>query len=100
MATGSIRRPLGWALASICVFAGAESGATLPQAQGDIERAAIIQGFNERLERYVSLRSRLEEPLPPFDGHQDSWSSLLLHRYLASAIRAGRSGAHQGEIFT
>lgn len=63
------------------------------------DRAAIVETFNAAIQRYTSLRARLEEPLPPFDSRRDGWSLLLQRRYLASAIRTARSRALLGDTF-
>lgn len=66
-------------------------------APGD--RAVVIQTFHQRVDAYVRLHRRLEEPLPPMTSEAGSWSMLLAKRYLASAIRMARSTARQGDIF-
>jgi hypothetical protein len=58
-----------------------------------------VRAFTHRVEQYVALRGRLEEPLPGFDARRDPWSLLLTRRYLASAIRTARSRASLGDIF-
>ncbi len=74
------------------------SGVAAPaRAQDDHGSAARI--FTQRVERYVRLRARLEEPLPPFDPRRDPWSLLLTRRYLASAIRTARAYVKPGDIF-
>lgn len=81
----------GWAVAG-----GFTAGRQLPPA----DHAAARRTFAERVNRYAALRARLEEPLPPFDLGRDPWSLMLTRRYLASAIRAARPDARQGDIFT
>ena len=56
--------------------------------------------FVARVEAYARLHQRLERPLPAFGGNADLLSRFLNRGYLASAIRAARSGAKQGDIFT
>jgi hypothetical protein len=100
MRISSRLRTVHWALACVWIVAGWQGAAALPQGPDDIDRAAVLQAFTERTERYVRLRARLEEPLPSFDARRDPWSLMLTRRYLASAIRTARSNAHQGDIFT
>jgi hypothetical protein len=76
------------------------SAAAAQQAPDAIGQADAMRMFNTRVERYVRLRARLEEPLPAFDARRDPWSLMLTRRYLASAIRTARSSAYQGDIFT
>jgi hypothetical protein len=72
--------------------------AAFSQAAGDEQTAMRV--FTERIDRYARLRSRLEEPLPPFvEERRNVWSSLLTRRYLASAIRTARYRAQLGDIF-
>lgn len=93
-------RTVHWALACVWIVAGWQGTAALPQEPDGIGRATVLQAFTERTERYVRLRTRLEDPLPSFDARRDPWSLMLTRRYLASAIRTARSHARQGDIFT
>jgi hypothetical protein len=62
--------------------------------------ADALRAFESGLAHYVSLRTRLEEPLPPFDDpRRDGWTLLLMRRYLGSAIRAARRDVQPGCIF-
>lgn len=91
-------RAVGIGLLAWCAILGPQpDAAALAQAGDDHGAAARI--FTERVERYARLRSRLEEPLPPFDARRDPWSLLLARRYLGSAIRTARAHAGPGEIF-
>jgi hypothetical protein len=92
-------RTVHWALVCVWVLAEWHGAAALAQGPDGIDRAAALQAFTERTERYVRLRARLEEPLPSFDARRDRWSLMLTRRYLASAIRAARPQARQGDIF-
>lgn len=62
--------------------------------------AIARHAFTERVERYAMLRARLEEPLPALDVRRNPLSVLLMRGYLASEIRAHRSRACLGDIFT
>ena len=68
--------------------------------QKPTDRAAVLQTFNGAVQRYATLRARLEEPLPPFDPRRGEWSLRVQRYYLASAIRNARRGAVQGDIFS
>lgn len=95
-----IREIVHGALVCAWLLTGWQSAAAPTQAPDDVDRAAAIQAFANRVERYSALRARLEEPLPSFDARRDSWSLLLTRRYLASAIRTARPHARQGDILT
>ena len=93
----------GVAGALVCswLIAGAPDVTPFEQTQtGDAELADAVRMFDQGVARYVSLRARFSEPLPPFDERRDAWSLMLTRRYLASAIRAARSSVAQGDIFT
>jgi hypothetical protein len=62
--------------------------------------AAALDAFMSRVEAYARLHQRLEAPFPPIDSTADSLSRLLNRQYLASAIRAARRHAKEGDIFT
>jgi hypothetical protein len=59
-----------------------------------------LRAFITRVEAYARLHQRLEAPLPPLDATADPLSRLMNRRYLASAIRAARRHANEGDIFT
>ena len=97
MRIASTRRFFQMAFACACLFTALSAAAAL-QATDAIDDAVPM--FNARVERYVRLRARLEDPLPSFDQRRDPWSLMLTRRYLASAIRTARLSAHQADIFT
>ncbi|MBI3047618.1 MAG: hypothetical protein HYY76_04840 [Acidobacteria bacterium] len=92
-----VTQAVGIGLLGCAAILSAWSGAAAFAPTDDQEVAARL--FTDRVERYVRLRTRLEEPLPPFDLRRDPWSRLLTRRYLASAIRTARAQAKPGDIF-
>jgi hypothetical protein len=78
-----------WALACLWIVAGWYGAAALPQRPDDIGRATVVQAFTERIERYVRLRARLEDPLPAFDSRRDPWS-LIPH-----SVGCARGDSHR-----
>jgi hypothetical protein len=74
--------------------------AAAPPPQKSTDRAAVLQTFNGAVQRYATLRARLEEPLPPFDPRRGEWALRVQRYYLASAIRNARHRATQGDIFS
>ena len=44
------------------------------------DRAAALQTFNVAVQRYATLRARLEEPLPPFDPSRGAWRLRVRRR--------------------
>ena len=59
-----------------------------------------LSAFISRIEAYARVHQRLEAPLQQLETARDPLSRLLNKRYLASAIRAARRHARQGDIFT
>jgi hypothetical protein len=56
--------------------------------------------FKERVEAYASLHRKLAASLPPLGSRIDRQSVMAARKFLASAIRAARPNASQGDIFT
>lgn len=81
---------------ALALSAGCTTAAQDAQPQNDAANAAFLAGVEE----YVTMRSRLEEPLPPFSATRSTLSNLVAKRYLASAIRAARRSSRPGTIFT
>ena len=59
-----------------------------------------VTDFTSRIEGYFELRGRLERGLPALTVSEDVRRIRRATRALASAIRAARPGASQGEFFT
>ena len=60
----------------------------------------IVADFSARIDRYIELRKMLEQGLPPPRVTEDPAEILEVERALARRIRAARSGARRGDIFT
>lgn len=60
---------------------------------------SAMRDFHERVDTYAALHRRLA-PSQEALSSQDSLAKLLTGQYLASAIRASRRNAQQGEIFS
>jgi len=88
---------------AVAAFAAAtltSGGATTARAQSGIfDPDAALRIFNERVLSYSALHRRLAPP-PAASSSPDPISRLLTGQYLASAIRASRRDAQQGDIFT
>jgi hypothetical protein len=85
---------------ALALVACSHSVAMRAQESDSIDRtAAAVRTFTERVDRYVWMRARFEEPLPSFDARRDPWSLMLTRRYLAAAIRTARARARLGDIF-
>jgi hypothetical protein len=83
---------------AVAVLTG--SGAVNARAQSALfDPDAAIGAFHENVVAYAELH-RSFVPRPAAAGATDSLSRLLTGRYLASAIRAARKNAQQGDIFT
>jgi hypothetical protein len=66
----------------------------------DAARAAALHAFIERIGEYAALHQRFEAPLPPLKSMRSQRSAVLNQIYLASAIKAARPNAREGDIFT
>jgi len=87
------------ALGCAWLLGAAGAAAAPPPQRAPTDRATVLQIFNGAVQRYASLRTRLEEPLPPLDPRRDPWALRVQRYYLASAIRNARHRAVQGDIF-
>jgi hypothetical protein len=56
--------------------------------------------FQQRVEAYVTLHRTLAASLPPLGSRAHRQSVSAARKYLASAIKAARPNARQGDIFT
>lgn len=99
MRASTTRRYLHWAAAWAWLLA-LQGAAVSAQAPDTSDHGRALQAFQDNVERYARLRTRLEEPLPAFDEQRDPWSLMLTRRYLASAIRTARAGSPLGSVFT
>jgi hypothetical protein len=84
---------------AIAVLLGAGEASAAAQNQPG-RSSGPLEAFVARVEAYARLHQRLEAPLPAFESTTDPLSRLVNRRYLASAIRAARRHARQGDIFT
>jgi len=87
----------------ICAILGLAFIQTTSAAQprtSQSARDAALTIFQARVDAYVALHRQLEAPLPPPERERDPWSLFLARRYLASAIRAARPFAREGDVFT
>jgi hypothetical protein len=62
--------------------------------------AQLQQDFKERVGKYMQLHQRLEKQAPPLKKTDDPAEIKASQDALATAIRAARANAQQGEIFT
>lgn len=85
--------------------AGGQAQVTEPARQGTpVFRVEIfgdrVAGFNERVQKYVELRTRLEKGLAIDTISEDPAAFLTAQHALARRIRDARRDAEQGDIFT
>jgi hypothetical protein len=62
--------------------------------------ALVLQDFKQRIDKYMELHKRLEKETPPLKKVDDPAKIHASQQALATAIRAERAGAKQGDIFT
>jgi hypothetical protein len=87
-------------LLATCATIAALGGSTVTAApQEDVDRAAALSAFGDRIGEYAALHRRLEGPwlLTPSANPQ---SFLQNRAHLAAAIKTARPDARQGDIFT
>jgi hypothetical protein len=62
--------------------------------------AQVLQEFKHGIDKYMELHKRLEKKAPPLKTTPDPAKIKASQEALAALIRAERTGAKQGEIFT
>jgi hypothetical protein len=60
----------------------------------------IVADFSARIDRYVELRTSLENGLPPLRVTEDPAEILAAERAMAGRLQIARPRARQGEFFT
>ena len=86
---------------SVTLVAAFFLGVCHAAAEGDPRAAGSpLEEFMARMDAYVQLHQRFEAAFPPFDETRDPVVRLLNRRYLASAIRAARRHAKEGDVFS
>ena len=93
-----ITRPIALAL-TLALLASA--GVATVAAQDNLrDRVAALQSFQQRVGAYSALHRQLAASLPPLGARIDRQSLLAARKFLASAIKAARPSARQGDFFT
>lgn len=72
-------------------------GGQAPRVNPD---AQLLLEFNKRVQAYMEVHNRLEKKGPPLKTTEDPAKIRASQQALATAVRAERAGAKQGEIFT
>ena len=70
-----------------------------PTSQAGLD-AEAVSDFTRRVERYVELRDKLQKQGTPQKTRENVGENLVSQEALATRIRAARSDARQGDIFT
>jgi hypothetical protein len=84
-----------------CAMWSVNAGAVwLPVQEKVNPDAQLQQDFKKRVGQYVELHKRLEKDLPPLKKKEDQAKIAASQAALAKSIRAARTTAKQGEIFT
>jgi len=76
---------------------GDAAAQTKPSVNPD---AAIIQDFVKRVDQYVALHKKLEDPLPKLPKQATPEQMDAHERALGKLIQESQKGARQGDIFT
>lgn len=86
------------ALAVVLGVSGVAAANTLPRHE--VNRAAALRVFQERITAYAALHRRVAEGVPALGPSESIRSILRARAALASGIRAARPDAREGDIFT
>ena len=86
------------ALAVVLGVSGVAAANTLPRHE--VNRAAALRVFQERITAYAALHWRVAEGVPALGPSESIRSILRARAALASGIRAARPDAREGDIFT
>jgi len=62
--------------------------------------AQLLVDFKQRVDQYMKLHDRLEKQAPPVKKKDEPENIKASQDALGAAVRAARTGARQGEIFT
>jgi hypothetical protein len=87
------------AAVGLAVLAAAALDAHAASQGSTAYSSAGMTAFQQRVEAYATLHRNLAASLPPL-GSRDRHSVMIARTFLASAIRAARPNARQGDIFT
>jgi hypothetical protein len=88
-----------WSRAIVTAVLGASAVGIVAAAGQDTGRRNGLQVFAERIAAYAELHQRADAMFPPLRPSDDVESLFRRRAYLASAIRAERPNAEQGDIF-
>ena len=86
------------ALAVVLGVSGVAAANTLPRHE--VNRAAALRVFQERITAYAALHRRVAAGVPALGPSESIRSILRARAALASGIRAARPDAREGDIFT
>jgi hypothetical protein len=84
-----------------CAMWSVNAGAVLIPIQEKVNPdAQLQQDFKKRVDQYVKLHKRLVKDVPPLKKKEDPAKIKASQEALAKSIRAARTNAKQGEVFT
>jgi hypothetical protein len=83
----------------VAALAASGAGVGAAAAQEIAGRRHALQLFDERVAAYAELHQRLDAVFPPWEPSVDMHLIDRRRAYLASAIKANRRNAQQGDIF-
>jgi hypothetical protein len=95
---GTMKRVMSRAIVA-AAFAVSCAVASAAAAQEVVGRRDALQLFEERVAAYAELHQRLDAVFPPWEPSADMHLIDRRRTYLASAIKANRRNAQQGDIF-
>jgi hypothetical protein len=95
---GHVNRLCGVLLFLVAVFPGAGAG-TAQETTVNAD-AKLLAEFKERVDAYVDLRKKVDDPAPKLDETEEPAKIREAQLALAERVKAARSGAKQGDVFT
>jgi hypothetical protein len=89
--------PVVLAIGLTLLRVSATSAVQAPEVNPD---AQLLLEFKERVDHYLQLRNKADDGAPPLEKTEDVAQIRQAQLTLAERIKAARSGAKQGDIFT
>jgi hypothetical protein len=100
-ATAMLRAVYAFAAVALAIGLPAAGGAAAQANKPPVNaNAAVIQDFLKRVDQYVALHKKLEDPLPKLPKQTTPEQMDAHQRALGKLIQEARKGARQGDIFT
>ena len=97
---GLLRRRVHAGIRAVAIAACTIGAAALPAVQATPPEAAAVAEFQKRVDAYVALHRKLEAKVPRVPDDATPEQIDQTQRALEAAIRAARTDAKRGDLFT